>query len=58
MAIIENDLAKFKAAVEDGSPFFADDDGRWPSLLAALLERSDEFCDCVADEEAKFLGLV
>jgi ankyrin repeat protein len=53
IAIGFNDLDQVRALVIAGAKFFPDNEGRWPSLIAAICETSEEMQDYVAEQERK-----
>jgi ankyrin repeat protein len=56
LAVGTNDLDMTRLLVEQaGAAFFPDRFGRWPSLIAAECEVTEELTDYVAEQEARFL---
>lgn len=53
IAVGLNQLDQVRALVTAGAKFFPDNEGRWPSLIAALCETSEEMQDYVAEQERK-----
>jgi hypothetical protein len=58
VAVGTNNLALTRKLVEEHkAAFFADAFGRWPSLIAAECQVSEELSAYIVDAEARFLGL-
>ena len=53
LAVGRNNLDMAKLLIEAGIKIIPDGEGRMPSLIAALLETSEEMQDYIADQERK-----
>lgn len=56
IAVGRNNLPMTQMLVEAGINFIPDNEGRMPSLIAALCEVSDELADYIAEAEEKALS--
>ncbi len=53
IAVGEGDLQRVRRLIEAGAKFFPDNEGRWPSTIAALMKVDDELLDYIAEAEEK-----
>jgi len=56
IAVGRNDLKMARMLVEAGAEFVPDNEGRMPSLIAALCEAGEELQDYIAEAEEKALA--
>jgi uncharacterized protein len=57
IAVGRNNLEMVKVLVEAGAEFVPDYEGRMPSLIAALMEVSEELADYIYEAESRALGV-